>query len=270
MRIVSWNIRKAKEDSRVWELLRNYAPDIVLLQEVIHIPEDIQESYGVIMKNAAGKEGKGQLFSTAVLVKGKDSIVRELVLTSQYEWVNKELEYFKGNLIACTVQLDGFPSVNVISVYSPAWPVDPVRLEGINVTPVKLKLNPQVWVTELLWAALKNVDLKSSGQWIVGGDFNSSETFDYLWDGGPRGNLEIIHRMQNLGFNECLREYNGKLTPTFRNPKGGKIIHQIDHVYVTDPPFSALVNCFVGDESAVFEESMSDHLPIIADFTLQV
>ena len=76
----------------------------------------------------------------------------------------------------------------MLSAYCPAWPVDPARLLGIDVEPAKLKLNPKVWVTELLWAAL----LDSCGPdqplpGIVGGDLNSSETFDYMWSGGPRG-----------------------------------------------------------------------------------
>ena len=106
----------------------------------------------------------------------------------------------------------------------------------------------------------------SDDQWIVGGDFNSSETFDYLWKGGPHGNREILERMNDLGLTECLKGYNGELIPTFRNPRNGKIIHQLDHLFISDGLRSSLERCVTGDASRVFGESLSDHLPVIGDF----
>ena len=158
---------------------------------------------------------------------------------------------------------DGYPELNIISVYSPAWPVDPVRLKGIDVTPVKLTQNNEVWVTELLWSALKNAGLSGDKQWVVGGDFNSSETFDYTFSSG---NAEILSRMNNLGLTECLRAYKGKLTPTFRNASDGKVVHQIDHLFVTNNLYSEIENCTTGKQPVIFEKSISDHLPIVADF----
>ena len=104
---------------------------------------------------------------------------------------------------------------------------------------------------------------------MVAGDFNSSVTFDYLWKGGPRGNQEIIDRMNALGLIECLKSSTGNLTPTFRNPKGGKIIHQIDHMYVSNALHLSLSKSYAGNDLMIFEKSMSDHLPIISDFHLK-
>ena len=72
--------------------------------------------------------------------------------------------------------------------------------------------------------------------------------------------------MNAIGFTECLNSYTSKFTPTFRNPKGGKIIHQLDHMYVTEHMLSALTKSFVVDDFYIFEKSNSDHLPIISDF----
>jgi len=130
---------------------------------------------------------------------------------------------------------------------------------------VKLKQNPDVWVTELMWAALRNEQLDGV-PWIVAGDLNSSITFDTLWGDGPRGNQEIQDRVSALGFVECLRHDQGQLTPTFRNPKGGEIIHQMDHLFVTARLIERLITCVVGDPEIVFAGALSDHLPIIADF----
>ena len=40
--------------------------------------------------------------------------------------------------------------------------------------------------------------------------------------------------MNALGLTECLRAHNGQLTPTFKNSRRGKIIHQLDHLFVSD------------------------------------
>ena len=72
----------------------------------------------------------------------------------------------------------------------PAWPIDPERLKGVDVKGIKLSNNHDVWVTEILWAALLSENLNEL-PWIVAGDLNSSVTFDTLWGDGPRGNQEI-------------------------------------------------------------------------------
>jgi exonuclease III len=79
---------------------------------------------------------------------------------------------------------------------------------------------------------------------------------------------EIMERMNALGFYDCLRMFKGKLTPTFRNPSGGMVIHQLDHLYVTPMLLSRFARCDVGSTERVLEPSpmLSDHLPIVADF----
>jgi endonuclease/exonuclease/phosphatase family metal-dependent hydrolase len=66
-----------------------------------------------------------------------------------------------------------------------------------------------------------------------------------------------------LNLKEALFEHHGTLIPTFRNPKGGKIIHQIDHVFISEGLFSNLISSNVMSEFDVFEESLSDHYPIL-------
>jgi exonuclease III len=271
MKVLTWNIHGANKNSFAWELLLDLQPDIILLQEVGNIPEEIYKCFDVLLKTAIYKTGKPQKFSTAVLVKGK--IIKEILLSSEHEWVNSELELFKGNFISCSVQIVNQKPMNVISVYSPAWPVDKNRLSGIDVSQVKLKNNPDVWATEIIWSALKH-SISVNEQWIVGGDYNSSETFDKDWQDkngkifGIRsyGNKEILDRMQALGFTECLRKFNNdKIIPTFKH-SSKEIVHQMDHLFVTNDLYSKLEKCNVGDQTIIFDKSLSDHLPIIADF----
>jgi hypothetical protein len=150
MRICCWNVRRASVQSRVWELFSEMSPDLALLQEVGGIPNFIDAEYKWVIRKASGNR-----FHTAILVRG--SIGQPILLSSRWDWVNRELELFQGNLVAHSVSVLG-QKYHVVSVYSPAWPVDPARLRGIDVEPVKLKLNPKLWVTELLWAALLQRD----------------------------------------------------------------------------------------------------------------
>jgi len=140
---------------------------------------------------------------------------------------------------------------------------------------VKTSVNPDVWGTDILWAALKHT-VSPTGQWVVGGDLNSSETFDAVWQHRNKkrfgfrssGNAEMIARMGQLGFIECLRKSNkGNIIPTFRHSTGS-INHQIDHLYVSSDLCSRLDKCRVGDQAIIFGKSLSDHLPIIADFKI--
>tara|TARA_Y100000590_G_scaffold283456_1_gene318868 strand:- start:16 stop:213 length:198 start_codon:yes stop_codon:yes gene_type:complete len=61
-----------------------------------------------------------------------------------------------------------------------------------------------------------------------------------------------------------LKTLPGVLTPTFKNLKGGKILHQLDHIYVSETLIPDLTSSNVGDKNVVFENSLSDHLPVIA------
>ena len=264
MRVLTWNVRRATSQSLVWEMLLDIAPDIALLQEVGGFTKKIQDQYEICFQTAIGKTGRPQKFGTPVLVKG--NIVEDIKLVSEYSWVNDEISFFSGNLVGCIVSTKNDAPKNVISVYSPAWPVDKKRLFGIDVSPVKLDNNPDVWCTEILWSALTKTMPLTTNQWIIGGDFNSSETFDYMWKNGPSGNKEVLDRMESLGLTECLKSHNGQLTPTFKNPSNGKIIHQLDHLFVTGGLNTALERCFTKDKSTVFDESLSDHLPIIGIF----
>jgi exodeoxyribonuclease-3 len=242
------------------------APDIALLQEVSNIPQHVHSLYTCDNVPATGKTGKQQKFGTAILVKG--DIEGALPLPTPLDWVAKELSNFTGNLVARQLKLSNGNSLKVISVYCPAWPVNRERLLGIDTDGVRLTLHPDVWVGDLLWTSLKHLQLEPSEAWIIGGDFNLSETFD-LWRGGPRGNREYLDRMAELGLVESLRYSKGALTPTFRNTSNNLIKHQMDHLFITKTLAQSLIGCETGSQEQVFGAGLSDHLPIIADFHLQ-
>jgi hypothetical protein len=262
-RIVTWNCRRAGRTSPVWDYLLGLSPDIALLQEVSGVPTEIASSYSIQRATPITKYCKSQRFKTVILARG--SVGEQLEMPAPSQWVAGGLILLSGNLPAFPVQLDAGMLLHIICIYSPAWSVAPSRLEGIDVSGVKLMLNRNVWVADLLWASLNRQCPSPCEALVLAGDFNLSETFDQ-WPGGPRGNREYLDRMASLGLTECLRESQGRLTPTYRNPRGGAIKHQMDHVFVTAELASRLVQCRTGSEQRVFGGGLSDHLPIIADF----
>ncbi len=121
-------------------------------------------------------------------------------------------------------------------------------------------------MSELLWVALKETVPTRPNDFIVGGDFNTSEFL------GSRkrshdANHEAIRRVIDIGFVEVVRHVHGKLIPSWRDPR--KYIpmkHQLDHLYVSGKFQENLCGANIGDAKTYFEPNLSDHLPIIADF----
>ncbi len=191
----------------------------------------------------------------------------DLALPAPDAWVARELEDHRTCLTVKHVTLPNGMGLKVISVYSPAVRIDPARLIGVDTRGIQLTQNRHLWMSDLLWASLQTMSFGDDELLVVAGDFNSSETFD---SPKPRGNREFMERMNALCLTECLRSFNGRLTPTFRTPRGGFVVHQLDHLYVTEALRKRLAWCGVGSAQRVFAStpSLSDHLPIVADFTL--
>lgn len=267
VKTLTWNCRRATQASQLWNYFTELSPDIALLQEVGSIPPALKHEYDFRFRYAVGKTGRPQRFGTALLVRG--TIDDEIVLSSPYGWVRTELAHFSGNLLAYQITLASGQPLNAVNIYSPAWPIDRDRLKRFDVSAVKLVLNPNVWLADILFDALKHADIQPHEPWLVAGDFNLCETFD-LWKGGPRGNREYLDRMQSVGLTECLRYTSGKLTPTFKKVGGERLTNQIDYIWVTQTLADALQSCVVGDSDRVFGCRLSDHLPIVADFALEL
>ena len=264
MRILTWNCRRARKSHPLWQYFLELSPDIALLQEVTSLPVEVTDRYDVRLVHPPTKSGRPQMFQSAVLVRGH--IGDPVPLTSSITWVNRELTHFTACLMAYRVKIDGWPDLTAVCVYSPAWPVAKDRLRAEDLSSVKLTQNPDVWVTDLLVAALKEKIGILPSEWIIAGDFNACESFD-SWKGGPRGNREWLDRMTSLGLTECLRHSQGALTPTFRRPGKTEPKAQIDHAFVSSGLALRLTQCRAGDVTQIFDQNWSDHLPIICDIS---
>tara|TARA_B100000131_G_C17983373_1_gene559556 strand:+ start:154 stop:963 length:810 start_codon:yes stop_codon:yes gene_type:complete len=266
LKIISWNTNRATKSSKVWEILTELDGDVLLLQEVTDIPSSFLSKYDYLTAVPRTKNGKEQRFKTTVL--SKTPLLQDLNLQSKINWVNNELDFFSGNILSCTTKINNKLKINLISVYSPAWPIPDSRLEGIDISSIKLKSNPKIYCTEILWALLKDSLSGNSGSWIIAGDFNSSTTFDWMWGKKPRGNQEIIDRMNSLGFVDSLSSYERQLVPTFMNLRNKKLIHQLDYVYLDETLSRKILRSYALDNQQIFDEPISDHLPVITELKL--
>lgn len=265
MRIITWNCRRANCDSAVWEYLLSLEPDVAFLQEVSDLSDAVRNCFATVQGKPIFKTGKEQPFSNFILVRG--DLPKPFHLFGTQAWVTKELERFSGNVLTFVIRDSEGCTTWLVGVYSPAWPLDAAQRYGVDVTDVKCKLNRRLWLYNLIWDGLRESGIDSEHNWIVAGDLNMSETFDYLWKGGPRGNREHLDRMSALGFTEALRHHQGELVPTFRSSRNGTVLHQIDHVFLSRPLTKRLKSAVVGDADTVFGGKLSDHLPIIADLS---
>jgi endonuclease/exonuclease/phosphatase family metal-dependent hydrolase len=125
-------------------------------------------------------------------------------------------------------------------------------------------LQPQdIWVTDLLTAVVDEAPAAARTRLVIGGDFNSSETFDHP---RPRGNGLWLRQMVGYGFEEALRAHQGRLVPTFRDNRAQRVLHQMDHLFTSREIARQRVACDVVAPAVVFGQGLSDHLPIVADF----
>lgn len=258
MKAITWNMRRATESRRrAWELLEREDPDIACLQEVNRIPARIRERYHCHMPFAAKIWSK-----TAVLSKGP--IDATPYLESELGWVNRIAADLDGWIAPCRTTLPSGSEYRVASVGVPFWSIAPEQYAGVDVSPIKLASNPELWYHEILWGLLRDAGISDRDNWIVAGDFNSSVLFD---DPKPRGNREGIERLNALGLTDCLSHFHGAPVPTFRHSSGA-IDHQLDYCYVNAPLLDRLKLARVPDQAEVFDARprLSDHLPIVCEF----
>ena len=157
-------------------MLEQEDADIVLLQEVTRIPDEILRRYNchAIFPRFFG--GHNARFQTVVLSKWKMN--KAPFLASELAGVNKIHSTRYGWIHECEVVDDPGTRYRVVSVHSPAFAVPRKEIDNADFEAIKLKNNPKLWFTEILWSFLRSANLGDDTNWIVGGDFNSSVRFD--------------------------------------------------------------------------------------------
>ena len=262
MRIITWNLNNRKSNSIAWELIFELKPDLVLLSEVNHIPEDLR-GYDSHFEPAMGNKGNFRKFKTSLLCKGK--IGPSFDLVAKEDWVTKAIADHPGNYVCRKICLDSGNLYNVISVHMPSWQF-PHEKYTEDISDVALPNYPKVFMSELLWAALKTSLSLHDDPWIIGGDFKTSE-FIGSTKTQRAANVEAIARLERLGLIETVRHWNNGPVPSWKPiRKNAAMKHQLDHLYVSKDLLPVMSNARMGEKEQVLENGLSDHLPIIADF----
>ena len=258
MKTIPWNLNRATESRRrAWELLEREDPDLACLQEVGRIPARIRECYHCHVPFAAQAWSK-----TAVLSRGP--IDAAPYLASELGWVNRIAADLAGWIAPCRTTLPSGEEYRVISVGVPFWSIAPEQYAGVDVSPIKLRQNPELWYHDILYGLLRDAGISDDANWLVAGDFNSSLLLD---EPKPRGNRENIERLGALGLTDCLSHFHGRPVPTFQHASK-TVRHQLDYCYVNAPLLDRLQLARVPDQAEVFgpRPRLSDHLPIVCEF----
>jgi len=259
MRILVWNIKRGGSKSESWEMINTHNPDVCLLQEVSSIPSFISNQFQVIEEHPTNKNLEKQKFKSVILIRNGVKYT-----TSNFTFSTKTSEniyqHFKGNLLGITTETFTF-----INVYSPPWEVSNSLYDWKDIYDLKLKSNSKLFITEILYDLIRSTSFPNN--LIFGGDFNSSIKFDFGRKGNS-GNQEIISRLHQLDYFDSLSEFNGGLVPTFQNPRGKEIIHQIDYLYIHKSLLNHVSSCQLVDKRTVLKNKISDHIPIVLDLNL--
>ena len=261
MKIVTWNLSNRKANQQAWEALFELDPDIALLSEVNFIPDDLN-GYNSYFEYSMGDKDKPRNFKTGIITKGK--IVDEIPLIAQEDWITNCLGNDTGNLVARKIRFADGITYNVISAYLANTPY-PHEKYTDDITSVVLPNFEKIFMSEILWAVLKHILSHHRDPWIIGGDFNTSELYGTRKERASY--LEIIKRLERLKLKEVVRHYNNGPVPTWKSRyPNSKLIHQLDHLYVSDVLLENSYNAYVGDYKKYVGNGLSDHMPIIADF----
>ena len=171
MKILIWNIKRGGVNSLSWDIIVKHNPNICLLQEVTSVPEKISNNFQVIEEFPTNKTLNNQKFKSVILLrKGEQYSIPKFNFSNNTS--EKIYSHFKGNLLG--ISSNNFTFINV---YSPPWEIPESLFEWEDVSHLKLKKNPKLWITEILYDIVKSSDFKNN--LIFGGDFNHSIKFEH-------------------------------------------------------------------------------------------
>lgn len=267
MRIVTWNMGywgHASVHEAAWRwLLDELSPDIALLQECV-VPSWVQSRATVLFDEAYPKS-RNQRWGTALVTRDLTTVPARLEEIET--WLSTLGEHapdvcsaarLQGWCVPGHVSLPDGSSALFISIHNPAFPIERSLVEDHDLTGIKLELNPDVWLLDVVFHFLEH---RLSEPLLIGGDFNCSRLLD---DPIPRGNAEFFDRLPDDGFVSLHRRFHDADEQTFFHPKRRE--HQLDYLYTDTILAERATHCRVVPKHVV--EPYSDHAPIVAELAL--
>jgi exonuclease III len=253
-----WGHSKIHETAWRW-LLDTLQPDIAFLQECV--PPEWAYERGYLAFDQAYPLTRSHNWGTALYTSNLSTIPRPL--TSVEEWMSllgsDAPEKFAATRIdgwcmSAEVDVPGSQPTLAVSIYNPYKPIPSSLLEGIGLEGIRLKLNKDVWLLDVVFYFLKE---HLNRPLVIGGDFNSSRLFD---DPKPRGNNEFFDRLPEEGFISLHRLFHDADEQTYFHANQRE--HQLDYLYADSSIANMTTSCEVIPYDQVSD--FSDHAPILA------
>lgn len=267
MNVVTWNMGymgHAKIHDAAWHwLFDTLQPDVAFLQECV--PPEWAYKQGSLVFGRAYPKTPSHRWGTSLYTSSLRTTPSPL--TEVEEWMsmlgpdapNKfAATDLNGWCMSAEVDAIGMEPVLVLSIYNPYYPIPRNLLQGIDLKGIKLELNNDVWLLDVLFYFLKR---RLDKPLLLGGDFNYSRLLDQP---KPRGNNEFFDRIKEEGFVSLHRRFHEADEQTFFHPKRRK--HQLDYLYADSSTADLATSCRVIPYDQVSD--FSDHAPILATLDL--
>jgi exonuclease III len=265
IRLATWNMgfwtNRNKHDNAWHWLLDDLKIDIALCQECVP-PDWVKTGHTVIWERAypTGKQTWGTALVTNLPAKPSQiSEVDSWLASIPKQVPGKEGLAFahkaEGWISVAEIELPAIGPTLVVSIHNPFEPIEASRLDGKDISRMRLKKNKDLWLLDVLFYFLR---MRLGTRIIVGGDFNYSRLLDKLY--GDTGNNEFFDRINDEGFVSLHRKFHTEDEQTYF--KKGGLGHQLDYLFSDAPVAEYATACRVVPYSEV--EGMSDHAPLVA------
>lgn len=247
MRVISWNMKNKKSN---WAYLISLSPDIALIQEAYNLDNNLNNSLINDLTHKLKVKNKVNNFIYSKTVKSKRiSFPKE----------------FDNDFICVKTTGKNKNEIFLLSIYGNLdWHKFPN-------SETKLKKWFTIFAGQL---AITITYLKSQHKArniIIAGDFNCERRMDdnptstrFMKDGERINNL-LFDFILGMGFKNCVKKYYSEVQRTHKHVRSS-YNWELDHMFCTHELYDLLENIEVLD--SVIQNKLSDHNPIIADFSL--
>lgn len=243
MRVISWNMKNKLNNWRWFS--ENYNADIALLQEAY----DYKKLNGNAVKLEVKKQVNNYIFST-------NNILQRIEFPKQ----------LNQDFVCAKTPINGI-DIFLLSIYGNLkWHVCKNKL---------CEKKRDQWFTifsgqlSMIITYLRRTE--KAKNIIIAGDFNCERRMDdnptssRFAERGERLNNLFFDLINDLGFKNCVRKFHPEPIRTHKHNKS-TYPWEIDHMFCTNEIYEKLTSVEVDD--SVVDEGISDHNPIIANFSI--
>lgn len=255
-----WGHSRRYQDAWRW-LLDDLKPDLALLQECV-VPDWAASRVHVRFKPGYPLSPRQRWGTAVISTCGAITPARPDAVAAWLDSLGAEAQSLCSATrldswcVGGDIAINGNDVLRVFSIHNPAFPIDRKLLKGVDISDLKLTLNRDLWLQDVIFYFLRR---ELGSPLVVGGDFNTSRLLDVP---KPRGNVEFFERLDKSGFCSLHRRFHDTDEQTFFHPK--RRPHQLDYLYADPNTARRAVACYVVKDPV--DAGLSDHAPLVADF----